>query len=115
MDYLARFGIFDKCSRGDGYYNVLSAFSVHFRALAVFAVLGCKFALIAECKKGVCTLVNSDDNITAPAAVAAIRTACGYIFLAAEGNGTVTAVACLYVNFNFIYKHIISFRDGFTP
>ena len=69
---------------GDGDYNILAASAVHFRALTVFAVLGCEFALITECKKGVCTLVNFDDDITASAAVTAVRTACGYVFFAAE-------------------------------
>ena len=45
-------------------------------------------------------------NVTAVTAVTAVRTSLSNIFLSVERHSSVAAVACFYVNFNFIYYHI---------
>ena len=81
---------------------------MHFTRHAVLTVLGNELTLVAEGEKGVCALVNSKNDIAASAAVTAVGTARRNVLFSMEGNGTVTAIACLDINFNIIYKHIFA-------
>ena len=61
-------------------------------ALAVHTVGGHVFALVAEVHQGGHIVVHLQDDGAAVAAVAAVGTACRYVFLTVKGNGTVAAV-----------------------
>ena len=106
-DYLTALGILNKRALGNGNDNVLTALAVHLTRHTVLSVFSNEFALIAEGKKGVCTVVNSENNISATAAVAAIGTTGTDVLFSMEGDGTVSAVTRLNVNLNIIYKHIL--------
>ena len=75
---------------------------------AVLALLCGILSLIAEIYKGRKIVVHLKDNVSASAAVAAVRTARSHIFFTVKGNSSVTAIACFDLNFRLIDKH-------FTP
>ena len=106
--YLSVFRVSNYSSAGNGNYNVRAVLAVHFSAHAVAARLSCELSFVAEIQKGVCTLVDAKNDIAATPAVAAVGTALGDIFLAAEGNAAVSAAAGFDVYFYFIYKHYVS-------
>ena len=87
--------------------NVLAALAGHALLLAVLAVLCGVFAHMAEIREGVEALVHNKDDITALAAVTAVRTACRDIFFPAERDMAVAALAAGNNNSGFIYKHVI--------
>ena len=49
-------------------------------------------------------VVRLDDDISAPASVAAVGAAVGHVFLPVEGNDSVSAVSGAYRDFCGIYK-----------
>ena len=76
-------------------------------ALAVAAVLSDELVAVFKCEQGVDTGVNAEDDASAVTAVAAVGTAVRNVFLAVERDRAVAAVACLNVNSDVIYKHIL--------
>ena len=91
---------------GDEDGNVLTVCAVHFSGHTVTAGLGNKLSLITKGKKSVCAGIDLEDYVTASTAVTAVGTARRNVFLTVEGDGAVSAVTCLYVNFYIIYKHL---------
>ena len=61
-------------------------------AHAVLSVAGNVFSLVAEVHQGGHVPIRPDDNIAAPAAVAAVGSARGHVFFPVEGNRSVAAV-----------------------
>ena len=104
-DYLTGINVADESSLGYGDDNVGAGLAVLLATHTVCAVLGHEFSLVSEGEKGVRALVNAEDYIAAATAVAAVGTARGDVFFSMEGNGTVTAVACLNINFYIVDKH----------
>ena len=105
MKDFARFRVADQRSGGDHDYKVLRRGAVELGALAVSAVLGDELVLVTKGKKGVTAGVHAKDDASAPSSVTAVGSAVGDVFFPTEGNGAVSAVSCLYVNSNVIYKH----------
>jgi hypothetical protein len=62
---------------------------------------------VFKCEQGVTAGVHTENDIAAVSAVTAVRTAVRNVFLAMERYRSVTAVACLYINSNVIYKHFL--------
>ena len=112
LDDFAALGIAHQRSGRHGNHRVLARRAVHLARLAIAAVFGNELALIAEGEQRVGALVDTQDDIAAPAAVAAVGSARGNIFFAAEGHGTVAAVPRLDIDFYMIDKHILSFPIG---
>ena len=109
LDDFAALGVAHQRSWRHGNHRVLARGAVHLARLAVSAVFGDEFALVAEGKQGVGALVDAQDDVAAPAAVTAVGSARGDIFFAAEGDGAVSAVSRLDIDFYMIDKHIVSF------
>ncbi len=59
---------------------------------------------VAEVDQGVEVIDRLEDNIAAPAAIAAVRTAKFDIFFPAEGDDTVTAIAGFHIDFGLVKK-----------
>ena len=73
----------------------------------IVADIGCDHAYtsIYLCQEGIAPRVNSENYISAVTSVASVRPAVRNVFFSVKGNGSVSAVSCLYVNSNVIYKH----------
>jgi hypothetical protein len=61
---------------------------------------------ITEWHERVKSRINREHDVTALAAIAAIRSAEFDVFLAPETGGTIATVTCFYKNVQFIYKHV---------
>ena len=85
-------------------HQVRGAFAVASAAPAVFSVLSGIFSLVPEIRQGRQIGIRLKNDISAPAAVAAIRAAGRHVFFPAEGNRTVPAVACFNSNFRNVYE-----------
>ena len=72
--------------------------------IAIFTVLGCEFAMIAEIQQRVHIVVHPENHVTAPAAVTAGWAALGYKFLATEGGLAMAARACRNLDSNSVNK-----------
>ena len=98
-------GVLDKRSGGNHNHEILGSLAEELVTLAVLAVAGYELVLITESEQGVGALINAENYASALAAVSAVGAAVRNVFLAVKGYRTISAVACLYVNFNVIYKH----------
>ena len=92
-NYSAAFRILNQCADRYAYDKVGRFFARAAAAAALFARLCRVFALVAEVRKGRKVTVSLENNISAPAAVAAVGSACRNIFLPVKGNSAVAAVA----------------------
>ena len=101
---LAGFGLPDQGAPGDVDGEGLAVPAGLPAPLAVGAVSGGIFALIAEVHQGGHMVVHLEDDGAAPAAVAAVGAACGDVFLPVEGDGAVAAGAGFDRDFCFINK-----------
>ena len=99
-------GIPDKCSGRNAYYHILGVCTVELASRAVAAGKRDKFALVAESKQSIAAGVNAENNVSAPSAVAAVRSAVRDVFFTSEGDGSVTAVSRLDVYFYSVNKHL---------
>ena len=104
----ARFGVADYRAARHLYNQIGGVFAVTEAAAAVLAVRGAEVLLIAEVGERVKSLVDRENHVAALAAVAAVRTSVGHIFLGVKRGAAVAAVARLYINLCFIDKHIVS-------
>ena len=96
LDDLAGLGVPHQGAPGDPDHEVLAVLAGFPGALAVHAVGGHVFALVAEVHQGGHVVIHLQDDAAAPAAVAAVRAAGGHVFLPVEGHDAVTAVAGLH-------------------
>ena len=67
-------------------------------------MLGFEMVLVSVSQQGVGALVDAEDDVTAVSAVASAGASVGDVFLAMEGNGTVSAVTGFDVDFYVIKK-----------
>ena len=81
-------------------------------ARAVAAVGGYEFVLVTVGQKGIGTLVHAEYDVAAVAAVTAHGAAVGDVLFAVEGDGAVSAVACLDINF-YVVKEIHRSSESF--
>ena len=95
LDDLAALGIPDQRAPGDPDHKICAVLAAAAGTLAVHAVAGHVFALVAEVHQGGHIIVHLQNDGAAPAAVTAVRTAGGHIFLPVEGYHAVAAVARL--------------------
>lgn len=61
--------------------------------IAILAILGLEFAMIAKIQQGIHIGINDKDNITATAAISTGRAAIRYEFLTAERGLAMTTIA----------------------
>ena len=73
--------------------QILGIFAVAQACAALAALRGHILALIAEIHQGGQMVVRHKDDVAAPAAVTAVRTACGHEFFAVEAHRTIAALA----------------------
>jgi hypothetical protein len=73
-------------------------------ALTILPVAGGVFSFVAEIQKGRHMVVSDEYNVAAPAAVSAVRSAGGNIFLPMEGYGAVASVSGRDGDIDFIDK-----------
>ena len=100
------FHIFDQRAVGNQNYQILTVFAKALTGRAVLSVFGSVFPLVAKIRQSRQIGVGFEHNVAAFTAVAAIGTACRYIFFAAKRNAAVAAVACFDFDFCHINKHI---------
>ena len=93
FDDLIGLGVPDQRAPGDPDDQVLAVFAGFPGTLAVHAVGGHIFALVAEVHQGGHVVVHHQDDGAALAAVAAVRAAGRHVFLPVEGYDAVAAVA----------------------
>ena len=103
---LARFFVFYNRSQGNRNEQVFGVAAVAVRPLALAAGLGLEQAAETEVDEGVDVAVGYEDDVAAVTAVAAVRTALGDKFFAAETAHAVAAFSGLYKNSGSIDKHI---------
>ena len=87
------------------YDKVFALFAVSSAARTGLTVGGFIFALIAKIRQCCKIVVNLKNNVSALAAVAAIRPSGGNIFFSVKRDCAVAAVARFNFNFRYIYKH----------
>jgi hypothetical protein len=101
---LIRIGVSNQCTRGYFNHKVLTVFPGPLLALSGGAILGfktlVKLKLIKRSSSGGCF----KNDITAFAAITAVRTATGYKFFAPETDTTATTITRLNRNNRFINK-----------
>ena len=73
--------------------QILGIFAVAQACAALAALRGHILAFIAEIHQGGQMIVRHKDDVAAPAAVAAVRAACGHEFFAVEAHRTIAALA----------------------
>ena len=88
--------------------QILSAFAAAAGALTVLTGGSCIFSFIAKIHQRGEIIIDAKDDISALAAVTAVRTAGSHIFFTMESNGSVAAVTGLDKYFHLIYKHFQS-------
>lgn len=98
-------GIVDEGAGRDFYYQVVAVCAVFIFSGARPAVGGAPVVLAGEIEQGVEAFDGLKVDVAAPSAVAAVRAALGDVFLAAEADAAVAAVARLDVNFRLVNKH----------
>ena len=101
----AGLGIPDQRTERNTENQVLPAFSVHFVAFSVFAVLRHKFVTEPQIRQCIEVGIHLNDHVAALAAVPAVRSACRNIFFPMERHGTISAIAGFDINFCGINKH----------
>ena len=92
-NYSAALRVLNQCAHGHVYNKVGRFFARAAAATALFARLRRVFALVAEVRKGRKVTVSLENNISAPAAVAAVGSARRNVLFPVKGNRTVAAVA----------------------
>ena len=97
-------GILDDRADRDGDDNVFGASSGPVIALSLLPSFGCVVLLILQIEQRTTAAHGFDDDVTALAAVSAIRPPPGHEFLAPETDATLAAAARFDVNFSFINK-----------
>ena len=94
------------------FYNcILPLFACTACPAAILTVLRLIFAFIFKIRQSGQIRVGDKYNISASAAVAAVRTAVCNIFFTVKCGGTVASVARLYRNSRSIYKHSFTFPE----
>jgi len=88
-----------------GQNGILGGFAVEFCLHPVAAVFRHEFAAVLVIQQSIRALVDGKDDVAAATAVAAVRSAVGHIFFAAEGHTAVAAVARLAINLYIINQH----------
>ena len=86
--------------------QIVAAESGHFLAHAGLAAFGLPMMPAGEIEQGVLVRIGDEDDAAAVAAVAAVGAALGDVFLAAEGDASVPAVAGFHLNDGFIDEHM---------
>src|SRR5690606_17453112 len=89
---------------GNADANILAVAAGHLPAHAVLSALRAEATLMAEVDEGGEAFVSHQPDAAAVATIAAIGSAEGNEFLAAETDATVAAVAGRDVDFRFVYK-----------
>ena len=92
-NYSAAFRVLNKRADRYAYDKVGRFFARAATAAALFARLRRIFALVAEVRKGRKVTVSLENNISAPAAVAAVGSARRNVLFPVKGNRAVAAVA----------------------
>src|SRR5262249_21305402 len=75
-------------------------------AFTVASATGLEFAVVAVAEQGVVVRIRFEVNIAAVAAIAPGWAAARDVFLPAEGDATIAAVAGLDHNFGFVSEHL---------
>ena len=101
-DHFVAGGIDDDGADRHAQHDVLARLAVAIRGAAVLAALGEEFARVAVVDQGVDVAVGDHDHAAALAAIATVRAALGDVFLAAERNHAVAAVAGGHVDLGFV-------------
>ena len=102
---LTRFFVFYDRPQGNRNEQVFGVAAVAVRPLTLAARLGLEQAAEAEVDEGVDIAVGYEDDVAAVTAVAAVRTALGDKFFAAEAAHAVAAFSGLHKNSGSIDKH----------
>ena len=105
-DDLTGFKILDDSSFGDFDHKILAVLSVTALLSALFSAGGDIFSYMAEISKGVQSLVNLEDNISAAAAISAVRAAIRYLKLPAEADMSVSAFSGFNKDFCTVCEHV---------
>ena len=92
-NYLTRGGVTDDGSLRNLQNNILAVFSMTAFFSALFAVSGLEFPSIAVFIQRIHGIICFKNNITAAAAVAAVRSACSYKLFTPEADVTVSALS----------------------
>ena len=103
-DHIAVIRTFDQRSLGDRDDHIVAVGTEHLLVLAAFAVAGLDDPVEAEVEQRGLVGIDLEDDRTAPAAVAAVRSAERHVLLMTKGSDPVAAVACLQMYLNFIDK-----------
>jgi hypothetical protein len=105
VQYLVRFRIH---SDGANWYGQYGMFAVAARAVAAFTVppaLGLVLGVKPEMQQGVVVPVRDQDDVAAAPAVATAGSALGDVFLPAERETAIAAIAGFDSNYDFVDKH----------
>ena len=113
-DHFAACGFPDDGPLGHLDDHVLALFAGASALLAGFTVLSLVFADVAEIRQGVETLVHFENDASAVAAVAAVRTARRDIFFSAKRYVSVAAFSAAHDDLRFIYKHVFVTPHAFA-
>ena len=92
-DNKAALGVLDHSAQRHLDDQILGIFAVAQACAALAALRRCILALVAEIHQGGQMVVRHKDDVAAPAAVAAVRAACGHEFFAVEAHRTIAALA----------------------
>ena len=92
-DHKAALGVLDDSAQRHLDDEILGIFAVAEACPALAALIGGVFALVAEIHQGGEVVVHDEDDITAAAAIAAVRAARGHEFFTMEADRAVAALA----------------------
>jgi hypothetical protein len=98
-------GIIDNGANRNRQFNIMAVASGSIAPLALPAALRFVLRVVPEMKQGVVMFAGNQDDIAAPASIAAARPASRNVLLAAERKASITAVAGLHLDDNFINEH----------